>query len=533
MSPGQSSRLIGELDEIGGDESLVVRVINIRTIKDALSRRRMFWLGCAVLGAAVGASLHLVVPAKYVAVTTLYLSEPTSVGNYTIADDLSLLNTTTVAKEAVGIALQANLARPPGSYGGSILGSVLLEVRAQASTPIGAVEWGRAVAQAFLAVRSQTLNSETRLVVAELQAQLHRLKADTARLDRAVSALSASASSPASASEVTQLVSERGADQSQVLSITTEIQQDQQAERAIARGSYVLDPPAVVLPSEKRVIAEDGLTGLVAGLALGIGIPIIGAFVSDRPTRRSEVALLLRAPVLVSTPRSRKFVPRLLRQMRRRSVRRRDGQVGRAEAMLRWQALQERPSALGVIAIGADAGSDAAFMVVRCGVALAEAGHSVTLADLTGRGQLARLLRVRAQRGTLTTVRYGNVSLRLFTGGSAPSSGDLETADMGDRGIILAIATADPAVGLSHVSAVATAAVTVVRAGRASETLLDATGQMLRTAGITHRGCILLDASTGDESFGAEPAPGKAGGGGVDQRLRSGIGVASRDSVGG
>ncbi len=67
------------------------------------------------------------------------------------------------------------------------------------------------------------------------------------------------------------------------------------------------------------MIAMDGLTGLIGGLGLAVGIVIVGAIVSDRPRRRSEVAATLGVPVELSV--GRYHPPLFFHQMRlRRSL---------------------------------------------------------------------------------------------------------------------------------------------------------------------------------------------------------------------
>ncbi len=66
-------------------------------------------------------------------------------------------------------------------------------------------------------------------------------------------------------------------------------------------NSRQLDPATAVPPHSrlKREI-EYALLGLIAGLALGVGIVVIGALLSDRLRRRDDVAHALGAPVKLS-----------------------------------------------------------------------------------------------------------------------------------------------------------------------------------------------------------------------------------------
>jgi capsular polysaccharide biosynthesis protein len=65
----------------------------------------------------------------------------------------------------------------------------------------------------------------------------------------------------------------------------------------------VLDTAYVVPVSAKKTAIKDGLSGLIAGLGLGITIVIIGELLSDRVRARSDVAAALGAPVELSVGR--------------------------------------------------------------------------------------------------------------------------------------------------------------------------------------------------------------------------------------
>ena len=69
----------------------------------------------------------------------------------------------------------------------------------------------------------------------------------------------------------------------------------------MVEGSEVLDAAAPLPHSGRLKLAIlYAATGLVAGLALGLGIVIVMALVSDRLRRRDDVAHALGAPVNLS-----------------------------------------------------------------------------------------------------------------------------------------------------------------------------------------------------------------------------------------
>ena len=494
--------LVAHLDEHEppDDGVIATREINLRIMREALARHRLFWVTCALLGLIIGASFHLIVPSKYVGVTTLYLAQPTTGGTYSIADDVSLLDTTKVAERALHLMAPSRARSLPGTYGAVALGSVLLEVRADGSTPAEARLWAGALARAFLAVRAEVLTGQTRLVVSALLSQVRALEVQVRRLNRTITGLSAATGTPAGANQEAQLVSERGADQSQLLSIQAEIQQDHLAEDSVTNGSYVLDPPLAIVPSKKRIFAEDGLSGLVAGLALGIGVLVLGSVVSDRPRRRAEIAMLLQAPVLASIRRRRPLGRKLRATLGRRRMTRPSKAMHQAQGAVVATLDNLQPPALALVAIGKGSARPAAVIVARSALAMAKSGRQVLAVDLTDDHTLATVLRVRARQGARREVSRGNLRFSLVVGdlgGVADPRAQSQGADA-----VIILANADPAIGMSHLSAWVVGAVTLIRTGKVSGYLLDGARQMLEAAGVPNLGCIMLDADRSDETFG-------------------------------
>ena len=504
METSEERRLIADLDETahGEEESATIRVVDIRVMREALSRRRLFWVICAILGLGVGGSFHLIVPATYVATTTLYLAQPSSIAPYSIADDVSLLDTTKVAQVALGLLNQTGSRSLPGGYAGAAVGTVLLKIRADGPAPSAAKAWVGALADAFLSVRAKTLNEQSDAEIAALQSQVRAVQLAVNHLDRAVSALSTNRSSSANANQVAQLVSARGADQSQLLNMQDQIEQDQLAQNALVKGSYILDPPLVAIPSKKRIFAEDGLSGLVAGLALGIGLTIVGAVVSGRPRRRADIALVLQAPVLLSIRRRRLGGWRPTRGLGSPVVRRQTRDLRRAQTTVLEYLEPPALSRVALVAVGRASEHAAAVILARCAITLAKSGKRVLLVDLTERGALARTLRARVRSGAHHDLVRAGAHLGLVVnpiGSDVPPLG----ASSQESDTVLVLANADPAIGARHVEPWAAQSVVVISAGKATDLGIEATGQMLRAAGVSCLGCILLNADRGDETFGA------------------------------
>src|SRR5581483_4333591 len=159
-------------------------------MREALSRRRWFWMACAALGLVIGADFHLVVPTKVSAVTNLYMTEPASAGLGGMPDDISLLNTDKVLSLAYSYLHLRPGAPQPGSYSATAQSDVILQVTASAPNPAEATSWANALVKAFFVVRDKELGSQTALLVNVLQQQVNQLEANISKLNTAIKALS-------------------------------------------------------------------------------------------------------------------------------------------------------------------------------------------------------------------------------------------------------------------------------------------------------------------------------------------------------
>src|SRR6202035_3876561 len=95
------------------------------------------------------------------------------------------------------------------------------------------------------------------------------------------------------------------------------------AMQDVIKGSVVLNPAEPTKVSRTKGIVKYAAAGLLIGLALGIGIVVISAIVSDKLRRRDDIAYAIGAPVRLSVGRLRAGrVPALARRApaRRRDV---------------------------------------------------------------------------------------------------------------------------------------------------------------------------------------------------------------------
>ena len=480
--------------------------ITFRDLKETARRYRRLWVAIALVGLLIGAAFHLLVPAKYAATSDLYMSEPLNVDPaQALPDDVSLLQTSAVAERAVtalhlGPAYSANgAAEFLGMYQGSAISDVILRVKLSAPSKAAAVRDTTAVVKAFFEVRDAELTSQTQVIVAGLNEQLKGLNSDVDRLNSAIGTLSAGSNVSQTSSQLAQLVSERSADLSQVSQLQVQMQQDLLDESSVVKGSHVLDPAAPVKVSEKKLIAEDGISGLVAGLALGLGGVIVWSVLSDRPRRRSDVAAALGAPVELSLDRFRKR--RFLRKWRlRRVLRKRGLDLRLAEGRLMAHLGAVNGSGLAVVALEATE-MPAALMVAATALSLASEGRNVVVVDSAGGRPLGRIFGANRATGAPTSVSFAGHTIRLVVATDDP--GELaRLARPAGTGPVLVLTGLDPAIGADHLAAWASGAVIVLTAGETTAVRLAATAQMLDRAGLPVRSAILVGAGREDESVG-------------------------------
>jgi uncharacterized protein involved in exopolysaccharide biosynthesis len=446
-------------------------VLGVRELKAALRRRRRLWLGTAAAGLVIGAALHVVLPHSAKAVSNLYLVEPPgSTPSVAMAGEVSLLQTRAVAQQAAsslpGHPAPESVAT---SYQGVAASSSILSVTAKARSAAAAVALDNAVAKAFLTVRRNTINRQTGIVVAGLQAQIEDLQRQT------------------------------DPDQFQISQLQTSLLTTQLNARSSIDGSFVLDPAEAQKVSTKKRTIEDVLGGIVAGLALGAGFVVVGGMLSDRARRREDVAAALGVEVELSVPRTR----------RRPWVRWRreepgpDSTAAMIERRLRANLDSAPGWSLATFAVAAE--RVAALATARLAASLVSEGRTVVVLDMAEGRPIGRLHRLKADGPQVHRVDVHGRPLTVVVAPDDPAQG-VGPLDRGPLDIVLVLASVDPAFGVEHVATWASDAVVIVTAGKATYAGLDGAGRMMRQAGIAVRSAILVGADRDDDSVGLHDA---------------------------
>jgi capsular polysaccharide biosynthesis protein len=498
------------------DEPELGQMIGLRALLGTIRRKRRIVVMTSLVGLIVGASLHLVIPAKYTAVTDLYLAVPTGADpGQAMVNNVSLLQTEVVAQRAI---TEGRLQETPRTllsrYSGTAVSDSIMSIKFSGSTQSGAVAGANAVARAFLTVQAKELGLQTDALVHGLQAQISSLNTEVDNVNASLNGLAGATSNATSANQVTDLINQRSADESQLSQLQNEVQQALLDQQTTVQGSAVLDPAAVAPVSTKKVILVDGLSGLIAGLAVGLAAVIFSALLSERPPDRSTVAAAVGAPVELTLRRYRHPYlfrrRRLLRQLRDPSP-----DLGMMQRRLRVHVESAPGSALAVIAVGTP--WPAALAVGELALTLSSERHRVVVVDAAEKRPLGSILDPSSTSGTMEGFEIPSPSpgcppVRVLV---APADPLLmaQKPPPDDADILLVLGSLDAAFGAEHLAPWVTDAVMVLSPQGVSLTRMEVSSEMLQGAGISLRSVILLGSDFQDDSSGALGA--------VDPRLAS------------
>jgi capsular polysaccharide biosynthesis protein len=479
-------------------------MIGLRTLMKTMRRKRWVWLTTGLLGLIVGASLLLVIPPKYTAVTDLYLTQtPGADPVQVMADNVSLLQTEAVAQQAV---TTGRLPMSPSAllhhYTGVSLSDNIMSIKYSGSSPNEAVAGAKAVAQAFLALQSRELRLQTGVLVRGLQSQISSLNTSIGNLNTQINFLSSASPNKQTTDQLTELVNQRNGDQAQVTQLQAQAEQALLNEQSVDNVSHVLDRAALVPVSTARVTLKDALSGLVAGLAVGLAAVIFSSLLLERAPDRSTVAATLGAPVELSLGRYRR--PRVMRRSRlSRQLREPSPSLLMIERRLRGHLESAPGSALAVVTVGT--GEPAALAVGSLALALSSEGHQVVVVDAADNRPLASILGLPSKPQTTETFQLPAVEgspVRVLVAPEDPAQ-MAEKPPPDDADALLVLATLDAAFGAEHLASWVTDAVMILSPRGVNLTRMRIDREMLLEAGIFLRSVILLGSDAQDDSSGA------------------------------
>jgi capsular polysaccharide biosynthesis protein len=519
---------LGPGDDTGPAADAAAGLVSLSFVTAAIRRRRRVWCIAAVIGLLAGASLFLVRPPAYQATASALLTlGPNEDLTTAIETDVALAESRPVAALArQQLKLPESVSSVLGSYTAVPVTNRVVLITAKAKSAPAAVRLAGALTTAFLQFRADQLRSYQNLISTSLNQEIATGNARVAALTRQVAAESGQPASLTQAAKLAalqaQLRQANGAQSALVQGARSAEQSTQVGTNTAVRGSYIVDAATLVAKSRKKTAVIYALSGLVGGLALGIGFIVLSAFLSDRLRVREDIARALGAPVRLSVGRVRLS---RLQASRRGLVPAGHPAIHRITGHLR-SALADDADGTSLAVIPAGQPDVAALTVVALALSYTREDKRAIVADLGPGSPAARLLGV-----TEAGVHAVQVAeSRLFVvipdrddiaptgpltpatpGAGRPGEVAAPPAELADAynsaDILLTLAPLDPMLGSGHLVTWATAAAVVVTGGESTWTRVQAVGEMIRLAGLRLVSAVLVGADRGDESLGMTPSP--------------------------
>jgi capsular polysaccharide biosynthesis protein len=490
-------------------------------IRAVLRRRKWAWRIMAVLGMVIGFGIAARLPVVYQASTSLLVTPMSTGGEDSgapITNEQAIADSRTVAQLALNqLGLRESVDTFLASYTVTDPTDRVLVITVSAPSPSDAVSRANAVATQYLQFRAKLIDAEQNLMTSSLDQQLSQDKQNLNSINAQISQVSAQPSTPSQQTELASL----GKQKTQATDALTELEDAAVTSQAtsqvttdtLIQDSRQLDPAAAAPPHSrmKRVLEYTAL-GLVAGLALGMGIVVIGALLSDKLRQRDDVAHALRAPVKLSVGIVRGRRIGLEAAAENASIQRIVAYLGKAVP-----ARRQGPASLAVVPV--DDLNVPAACLVSLAISRAKQGLNVVVADLSDGTPAARLLdadepgvRTVNVDGTQLTVAVPEPDDVMPAGplpggpGQAQAAEPLVTA-CASADLLLTLAVLDPSLGGEHLAGWARAAVVTVTAGQSSAARIQATAEMIRLSGTSLISGVLIGADKTDESLGLRVTP--------------------------
>jgi capsular polysaccharide biosynthesis protein len=498
------------------EPELTWNLISLAFVRAALRRMAVLWCATGILGLVIGAGLFVKYPPAYHATATVLLVDnPSQDPSVEVLIDQSLGESEPVAARVVHeLGLSQSAASFQAAYTVTVITDTVLTFDVGARSSAEAVREVSAVAKAFLWYRAQYAQTQERQLLSVLDQQYNAAETRLHTINVQLSQMSSTQLTGAEKVQYDSLQTQQGQQQQVINYVTGNRATAKTATETMVSGSYVLDPATPVKHSKLKSVGLYAACGLLVGVALGMAAVIIGASLSGRLRRRSEVAAALGAPVRLSV--GSLGASRGLSVPSRQGGKR-DLDMRRVIAHLRGAvpANSRAPASLAVIAV--DDPRTSAQAVASLADSCAREGGRVVVADLVSGAPLARLLG-EGNPGVHAVSRNGVRLLVAVPGrddvppvGPLPGGNHQAIRTRPDQAVVDAIASADllltlaildPALGGDHLATWATDAVAVVTAGQSSVEKVHSVGEMIRLAGTRLDSVILIGADRNDESLG-------------------------------
>ncbi len=497
---------------------VAVGLVSLGYIWAAIQRKMRLVCALALVGIVIGLGFFKIDPPAHRAQTSVLITYGIDENpSEAVFDEQAIAESHTVAKLAMAkLGIHQSLGSFAASYSVTIVTERVLQITASAKTSSEAVSRANAIASSFLQLRAQQQEQAQQVVTQSMQQEVPGDMQSVASLQSKVAAVEHQPKTSAQQAELKKLQAQENQAALSLSVLQEAIAENQAGSQTLAaiKGSVVLDPAEAVSYSTKKWVLIYAVYGLVGGLALGLGIVVIGAVTSDRLRRRDDIARALGAPVKLSVGASAGG----------RKAAAGQGGIGGADdpdirrivAHLREAvSMKDGHRALAVVPV--DEPKVAALALAALAVSIAQEGRKVMLADLASGAPAATVLgmsgpgvgMVRAQEAPLMLAVPGPAEIAPSApvrdgSATAPRSAfsDQIGAAYASVDVLLTLATLDPAYGGDHLATWANSAVAVVTAGRSSWARLQATGEMIRLAGVPLVSAVLVGADKSDASLG-------------------------------
>jgi capsular polysaccharide biosynthesis protein len=492
-------------------------------ITAAIRRRHRLWCITAALGLLLGSALYVLHPPRYQATTEILITNgPNEDLTTAITTDAALAESRPVAAIAIAkLGLHESITSLLTSFTAVALTNRVLTITVNASSAGSAMSQANALSFAFLQFRATQLRAYEKLVSVSLNQQVATARAKVQADNRQIKALTGGVASPQQTPKLGALQTQLSRDTTTLTGIEQAARQNQEgtvvATNTAVQNSKPLSSASLVVHSRKKTAVIYAVTGLIAGLMLGIGYVAISVLLSDRLRRRDDVAHALGTSVRLSVTKVR--LSRLW-----------PGRHGLAAASLpavqriasHWRTtLPKDPAGTALAVIPADDTGVAALALVTLAQSCAKQDRRVILADLCPGAPAGRLLG--ARKPGVHEVQAGDVKLTVMIPGpgSEVAAGPLMAAARARPGapdpdlaaaykptdVLLSLVHLDPMLGADHLTTWAGNAVVLVTTGRSSWTRVQAVGELIRLSGARLVSAVLVGADRGDESLGRTSRP--------------------------
>ena len=488
----------------------------------AIRRSRRFWLAWLVVGIVAGLGIYVKYPVSYAAtVSVLVKNNPGQDPTSAMQTQVQIVESQTVAANTLKtLGLTQSVSSFQATLTAKASTNEIITITLNAPTAVAAVDRANTLAAQYLKFRANMLLAQQAEDVAAYAKQVPDAQQQIASLQGQISQLQGQ---PGQQAALTKLQNRLTVATNMLPTLEQTVTGLTAAEKSTTSsmidGSQVLNAATVGHHSKIKDLIEYVLAGLVGGLAIGIGIVVVRALISDRLRRRDDIAAALAAPVRLSVGSVRKS--RL--PLSGRSAGERDRAIGRVVVYLRNVVVRQagEPATLAVVTV--DNATEIAPVVVALTERCAKEGFKVVVADLVKGAPVARLLG--AKGAGVQPVSAGGASVVVIAPDDADQvqTGPLRPAEATAASllaeapnedvdsvakkaeILLTVAELDPSVGAEHLSTWATRAVAVFTAGRTRASRAYAVGEMLRVSGIHAISGVVVGADRTDESLGSAP----------------------------